>query len=193
MTEISHPFNAVQCARLMLALCTHSAVTLQRGYCIGDLRPRDLIVESGAVGACATAVRVRRRAPRPHERIRHRISARRHARRGHDSGCRAFGVPLPTLQRLLEAWGGEDAASFLIDIVQEAIDQLLLGGWGNLTPNEVLRHEIGRRLTLEPPADLLRDQTALNQIPSEPSKSASSRRALTWLKKRAASAPSTMR
>ena len=79
------------------------------------------------------------------------------------------------------------------DIVQEAIDQLLLGGWGNLTPNEVLRHEIGRRLTLEPPADLLRDQTALNQIPSEPSKSASSRRALTWLKKRAASAPSTMR
>ena len=177
----------------MLALCTHSAVALQRGYCIGDLRPRDVIAESGKSEAGATAARVHRRVARPHLRLRHRMSVRRHARRGHDSGCRAFGIPLPTLQRLLESWGGEDAASFLIDIVQEAIDQLSLGGWGNLTPNEVLRYEIGRRLTLEPPADLLRDQAALTQMPSEPSKSASSRRALTWLKKRAASAPSTMR
>ena len=188
MTATFQPITASQCARLLLVLCHHSATALQRGYCIGDLRPSDVSIELSTGEA-----RVIRRPAGSFDRLRHRLVVRRHLKRGHDSGCRVFGVPLVTVQRLLEAWGGEESAVFLFDIVQEAMEQLSLGGWGRMSANEVLKHEIGRRLTLEPPADLLRDQTALNQIPSEPSKSASSRRALTWLKKRAASAPSTMR
>lgn len=188
MTETLRSLKAAQCARVLLSLCEHAAEVLQRGYCVGELRARDVVVEVSAV-----KVLVSRRPDRLRDRMRHRAAVRRHLRHGHDSGCQVFGVPLRTMQTLLEYWGGEDAALFLVDIVHEAMNQLSLGGWGGMTPTAVLRHEIGRRLTVEPPADSVRDQALLYQIPKLPSKSASSRRAFTWLRKRAASAPSTMR
>lgn len=176
--------SALQCALRLLELCRYAGLVRHSGRCIGGLRPRDIVVTNG---------RLLRRPAGVRDRMRHRAALRRHLRVGHDNCCHVLGVPLSTVGRLLVAWGGDEAAQFLTESVQEAVDQWSQGGWELLTPYDVLKYEIGRRLTLEPPADLVLLQQELSQMPSTPSKSAASRRAFTWLRKRAASAPSTMR
>jgi len=176
--------SAAQCAQLLLDLCKHSEAVLQYGCCVGELLSRDVNIVDARVFRHKATLR---------DRVRHDFAKRRHLRQGHDSCCQILGVPMTTVHQMLEGWGGSEIALFLEEIVETAVDQVLLGGWGSMTPREVLRYEIGRQLTVEPPADLVLRQPEHTQIPSTPAKSASSRRALTWLRNRAASAPSTMR
>lgn len=179
MAEYLAGYTLQQTANLLLQLCRVSDLTRLAGSCVGELKRPDLVINR---------TRIMRSPVRGSGRLRHRRARRRHVRRGHDQFCLVLGVPECTLTELLESWGGNEVATFLLEIVSEGLDQFQKGSWHGMSANEVIKHEIGRRLTLEAPADSL-----LDQIPRIPSKFASSRRAFTWLRKRAASAPSTMR
>lgn len=179
MTDNSARYTLQQTAILLLQLCRLSELTRLAGSCVGELQRTDIVV---------CGAKIARSPVRRYRRFRHRLAQRRHLRRGHDQYCFALGVPQCTLTELLEGWGGEEVAAFLFEIVREGLDQLTKGSRHGMSANEVITHEIGRHLTVEAPADSL-----LAQIPRIPSKFASSRRALTWSRNRAASAPSTIR
>ncbi len=131
-------------AWLLLELLRAGETTLARGSCVGELQPRDVTCESG---------RVARRRARRLDRLRHVVTAMRHRRTGHDEACLRLGVPFETMRRLLHSWCGEDSAVFLLDGVEEGIDELDVGDWQGLSSSEVLRHVIGRRITVRAPAD----------------------------------------
>lgn len=179
MNAGEHRHAAQRAARLLLELCQIAEHVRHNGSCVGELRATDLIIRGN---------RIERRPANMMRRFRYRFAVRKHLRHGHDQFCVVLGVPYSALRELSEHWGGTEASSFLIDIVSISVQQFVGGGWHGMTAREVLKHEIGRRLTVEAPADLL-----LDQIPSTPAKFASSRRTFTWPRKRAASAPSTMR
>jgi len=180
MTRTNTPLrSAVQCAHLLLSLCAVTSALPHRGYCAGLIEPCDLTFQG---------LRVTRRRASARDRLRHRSALRRHLREGHDGGCHVLGVPTKTLHGLLADWGGDEVAVFLGEAVDDAVQLSLANVWLEVNAIGLLKHEIGRRLTLEPSADL-----EFDQMPSDPSKLPSSRRAFTWLKKRAASAPSTIR
>lgn len=77
--------------------------------------------------------------------MRHRAALRRHLRVGHDNCCHgAWGAAFnggPATGGV----GGDEAAQFLTESVQEAVDQWSQGGWEPLTPYGMLKYEIGRR------------------------------------------------
>ncbi len=165
-------------ALLLLRLCRIGERARQLGYCLGELQARDVVVRGSGLS---------RALPRFSDRLRHRLAQRRHLRQGHDQCCSVLGIPRSTILVLLRSWSGHEAAQLLLDAVDAGVRQYL-SGLRDMSAHDMLKYEIGRCLTLEVPADFVADQ-----MPRMPSKFASSKRAFTWLRKRAASAPSTIR
>lgn len=171
--------SAAHSARMLIELCRLAEIVRARGYCIGRLAARDVVIDG---------VRVTRSPCGPVRRMRHFAARQQHARKGHDTCCETLGMPMETVVGLLESWAGAETSAFLGDLVRSTIEQIASGGWSGWAAHEVLKYEIGRHLTIEEPADFFSDQ-----MPSTDSKSAASRRVFTWVRKRAASAPSTTR
>lgn len=113
-------------------------------------------------------------------------------------------------RRLLREWGDEEAAMLLDDAVAEAIDEWVHAGerrWSALEARESVSYAIRSRITPVRPA--LRstrggrvsapDSAGIGgadgwaQMPRFASNWAPSSRLFIWVRKRAASAPSTMR
>lgn len=140
----NYALQAATAAWLLLELLRAGEMTLAEGWCVGELRPNDVVCEGATVA--------RRRARRL-VRLRHRLTAARHRRSGHDEACLRLGVSFGTMRRLLRSWCGDDAAAFLLDGVEEGVEQLDVGDWQGMSPSEVLRHVIGRRIEVRAPAD----------------------------------------
>lgn len=102
--------RVAEVAWLLEELCRRGISARASGWCLGELRPQELRwdPDSGRLVRVAGGGSARRR-------------ALRHLRRGHDEACRALGVPVATIDRLLRYWGGDDAADFLADAVAEAV------------------------------------------------------------------------
>ncbi|MDI6024295.1 hypothetical protein QBL02_12165 [Leucobacter sp. UT-8R-CII-1-4] len=58
-------------------------------------------------------------------------------------------------RRLLQHWGGENASAYLVEAIECAIAQIAAGEWTGYAATRVVKHEIGRRLTIESPTDLV--------------------------------------
>lgn len=54
---------------------------------------------------------------------------------------------------MLQSWGGSETAAFLSEKIRDAVQHYARGAWQGTPLREVLKHEIGRCLTLEAPAD----------------------------------------
>lgn len=110
--------------------------------------------------------------------------------RQHDMGCQLFGISREMLAILLDRWTSSDVATFLIDAVDEAIEDATAEHLGSVAGYEPLAHAVGRRISVQIPAD---HEMAVNQMPRSASNAPSSRRFFTWVRNLAASAPSMMR
>ena len=206
--------RVAEVAWLLEELCRRGIAARASGWCLGELRSRELRwdPDSGRLVRVAGGGSARRR-------------ALRHLRRGHDEACRALGVPVATIDRLLRYWGGDDAADFLADAVAEAVVEAARPGisrfasarfasphfaspqfascqfapWNADGAEEAIVYAIHRRITpLRPPSPMENEgrrgsEDRGAQMPRFASKRASSSRLFTWPRKRAASAPSIVR
>lgn len=136
--------RAANAAARLLLLLERGEQLRAAGYCLGLLRDEDL---------CWCGGQVHRRRARLRQRIRHRRAAAAHGRNGHDAACYAIGVPMTTVQELLRSWCGDDAAALLAECVAEGVSEIARGEWLHVGGAEVLRHTIGRRITLDTPAE----------------------------------------
>ncbi len=179
--------SGAELAWLLEELCRAGIAARARGWCVGELRPREVRWEHGRLS----------RAPGGGSA---RLRAARHLRRGHDTGCLALGVPRTTFARLLVSWGGADAADFLADAVDEAVlEASRLVVWSAEEAEEAALYAIRRRITpARPPSPREHGgrgdpSDCADQMPRSASNRAASRRLFTWPRKRAASAPSIVR
>lgn len=144
MRKRSSDRTAGETARLIVQLCAIAELLQSCGYCTGELVPRDVLVRAG---------RLERARCSPARAGWHRIKRHLHGTRGHDLGCHTIAVPLSTIRRLTLHWAGEHAADYLIEAVELAIAQVAAGEWPGYSAAKVVKYEIGRRLTIESPAD----------------------------------------
>lgn len=206
--------RVAEVAWLLEELCRRGIAARADGWCLGELRPRELRWDpaAGRLVRVAGGGSARRR-------------VLRHLRRGHDEACWALGVPGATIDRLLRRWGGADAADFLADVVAETVVEAsrpeisrlpssrfassgfapsgfapsLSAPWSAGEAEEAMVYAIHRRITpLRPPSPAENggrsgSEERVAQMPRSASKRASSSRFFTWPRKRAASAPSIVR
>lgn len=137
--------KASEAAWLLIELSRVTVAVRQRGFCAGPLSAQDLRLADGIMK------RVRSRAPLA--RMRQISAMRAHRRSGHDDACAVFGLPLGAIDAVLRTWAGTEAARFLGDAVAETIHEVISGSWAHTPPDVVLRHVIGRRITVCAPAD----------------------------------------
>ena len=138
--------SASETARLLVQLCAIASILLVHGCCVGELLPGDLSIHD---------VRLERRRLRSGGGYSQRLRRFWHGRRGHDRGCQTIGVPLSTIRRLARYWSGEDSAEYLVEAVELAIVQIEAGEWPDYSAVSVVKYEIGRRLTIESPAEFI--------------------------------------
>ncbi len=199
--------SAGQTAWALLALLDIGIRLRAAGWCAGVLGPEDVLLEARGV----------RRAPAPgglHERTLMR-RRRRHAGLGHSLGCHLFGIPECVAERLIRAWADPRAESFCLALVDEVVEELRSTGvgphrgWSGDGARAAIRHAVESRITPVPPSvppsrePIRRErgpgeharppQLSRTQMPRFASNRPSSRRFFTWVRKRAASAPSTIR
>lgn len=140
-------YTAAEQAWLLEALCLIGAGCRERGWCVGELRPGDLVLSPAGLTRCATPKRSARRV-----NLQRR---EKHLREGHDPGCWALGVPRSTQTRLLRAWGGGSVGSLLDEAIDQAVRELIVRAatapWSRLNAEETLRHAIRTRITPTPP------------------------------------------
>ena len=205
----SSGLRAAELAWLLLSLLDAGIRLRGLGWCLGLLSARDVRVTSSGVERAAVPDGLRHRHL---ERRRHR-----HMREGHEISCHLIGIPASSAQALLGAWGDPRAIPFARGVLDEVVSELRASGvgphrgWSEPRAWEIAEHTVMRRITPVPPVRALfatRERAALptigergpllepggaDQMPSDPSKLPASSRSFTWERKRAASAPSTMR
>lgn len=202
--------RAAELAWVLLALFDAGIGVRTIGWCVGDLAPADVTLTPR--GAAREPI-----GHRAHERALGR-RRERHLREGHDAGCLLVGVPSRTLERLLRAWGDPLVVEFVLGLAEEAVDELRrsgigpLRGWSPALARETVGYIVRRRITphapsfaptapaygegATPPSSGVRDPPRFGmaaQMPRSASKRPASSRSFTWVRNRAASAPSTMR
>lgn len=183
------------------------------GLCAGDLNPAEVLLSASVRGRAGIE-----RAPLPRSVSKRKALERRvarHLRAGHDGSCLLFGVPAGTVRGLLRAWGDPLAVPFVIGLADEAESELRssglgpLRGWSEPEARELVEHVVRRRITpvmpralqpesegAAPPLPGVRGPEAArgwDQMPRSPSNRPASSRSFTWVRNRAASAPSTIR
>lgn len=140
--------GARELAWALKQMCAVGLIARSNGWCVGELRPRDVVL---------TAEGVRRRNGSGRLRTRlHRRRAARHLARGHDAGCRAVGIPHATALRLLRAWGDSEGAQYLGEAFNEIvaeIDTSYAGDeWSFERAAESVEYAINGRITPREPA-----------------------------------------
>ncbi|MHA3683197.1 hypothetical protein ACXR2W_02960 [Leucobacter sp. HY1908] len=80
------------------------------------------------------------------------LTQARHRSLGHDTGCRALGVPRRSIQITLQLWDTVGVAALLMEAIDEAIEALQDGGavWSEELARECVAYAIRRRITPEP-------------------------------------------
>ncbi len=141
VSETVQPLRIGHVAWRLEELCRVGIWARESGYCLGPLRPEEIVW--GPRGA-TRATTVSRGA---------RSRALRHLRDGHDAVCRALGVPAGAMQGLLEAWGGELGARFLREAVAECVEDVSrFPVWEAAGALEYLRFHVSRLITpVRPP------------------------------------------
>jgi hypothetical protein len=200
--------RAAELAWALLALFDAGIRLRASGMCLGPLLPADVRLAEGGV---------ERALPRAGFRVRALERRRdRHLREGHDPLCLLVGVPMSAVHSLLRHWGDPRATPFVVSLAEEALGELLEPGasgphgWSEHIVRETVEHVVSRRITplppqpdaseygdgAAPPSSGVRGPVRVKrrgQMPRFPSKRPASSRSFTWVRKRAASAPSTMR
>lgn len=204
------PLRAAELAWALLSLLGAGIGQRAAGWCVGDLGPADVVLTPHGAARAPVMSRARERA------LEHRRE--RHLREGHDAACLLFGVPSRTVERVLRSWGDPLAIDFVLGLAEEAADELRrsgigpLRGWSAHLARETVEYVVRRRITQQspglglahaaessgaaPPSSGVRGPERFGepgQMPRFASKSPASSRSFTWVRKRAASAPSTMR
>lgn len=143
------------------------------GWCFGVPHPSEVRVEENGVFAAGRRSGAERR---------HRA----HLRRGHDEGCRVFGVPHATIVRFLAAWDRAGAALLVLEAWDCAVAEIAASpaGWNAGRAREAFAHALRSRIT---------PRERASQIPRSASNAPASKRCFIWVRKRAASAPSIVR
>lgn len=117
-----------------------------RGWCAGPLCATD-------VSWVGRTIR-RSRAQEVVHKIRRYWTAKHHLAHGHDHYCVTLGLPKLALQRVVDTWAGEDKGLFLLDCIDEAATSLQHHeSWPGMSRHAVLKHVVGRRVTLHSPTD----------------------------------------
>lgn len=139
--------GAAEFARVLLWLLRIGCETRARGYCVGELSPRDVRFAPGPACLSRTTIRgpwhrwllLRRRA--------------KHLRAGHDIGCSLVGVPRSTLEGLSRAWTDPRARDYAQGLIAELMDELSRAGigphrrWHPQRALELIEHLIRARVT----------------------------------------------
>ncbi|MFC6235277.1 hypothetical protein ACFPZL_09315, partial [Leucobacter soli] len=108
--------GAAEAAWLILEMISVGLRMHALGWCLGPLRPGDLLM---------TRAGLERRLPRSSaRRLLLRYRGQRHLREGHDFGCRALGVPGPALERILAAWVEPRALGFARALLPEVLREV---------------------------------------------------------------------
>lgn len=141
-----HQFTTSQTAALALLLCQRGIAANRRGFCLGDLRCIDLSLVSGQL------LRVQNQSQLTV--AGHRFRARRHQKNGHDAGCYALGVPIPTMHAVCAGWGGPGVQALLGDALIATLKHCsnsYTQAWqphpGQSRNYEVFRGEVLHRIT----------------------------------------------
>ncbi len=139
--------NARELAWALERMCAVGLLTRASGRCVGELRPRDVMLTPAGVRRRGTPALLKTR--------RHRRRAARHLARGHDAGCRAVGIPIGTVSRLLRAWGDHEGVQYLEEAFHEIVDELgavhANDEWSLIRAAETVEYTIGGRITPRAP------------------------------------------
>lgn len=111
-----------------------------RSYCLGLVKPTEIVCEPQALRRQTIATCVAR------------LRVMRHLRAGHDESCAALGTPRTTIEGFLRYWATPDAADFLIDRVTETVNEVVgLEQWSLETVGELWQYHLGARITQKRP------------------------------------------
>lgn len=146
MRTIIRRHTARETALLLVQLCAIGGALRGQGLCAGELHPADIYLSNGTLQR-THAGRMRG--------VVYQVRQTRHLRHGHDLGCQTIGVPLSTVRRMTRHWAGDNTVDYLVEAVELALAQLAAGEWPGYLPAQVVKYEIGRRLTIESPADFV--------------------------------------
>lgn len=141
--------RAAQLAWALLELFATGIRVRALGWCLGEIREREVRLSAAGLQRAPGAGSVRARA----------LARRgaRHARTGHDIGCLLLGVPLPTAERLLEAWADPAVRAFGSALLNEAVAELQRTGVGphrGWSPERAMaaaRHAVRSQVTPQRP------------------------------------------
>lgn len=140
------PLNAAELGWILESCCRLGVRARARGWCIGELEAAEIRIEGDALSIeLPTGERGDRR--RQARLNRHRAS-------GHDEGCAAVGVPMAALRSIARELGAPDAASYLLEGVEEAVREIGADlTWDRSAAAEAVVYAIRRRITSRPPPE----------------------------------------
>lgn len=139
------PGSAAQSARLLLELCGVGLHCLERGMCVGLLRATDVQWDGSQLTRTPSRSLVRR--------WQHLITRSHHNRTGHDECCYSLGVPFQGASKLLLSTGGVEVELMLMDGLREAVAELQQLNTSPREKLEIVKHQIGGRISFDVAAD----------------------------------------